>query len=379
MRTGIYIHIPFCKSRCIYCGFYSTTLGDEWRGRYVDAITREMQMRAQEFDEIGAPDNHATIDTIYIGGGTPSTLMPQEVMKIIERAVVCYPGIPREITMEVNPDDVSKEYIAAVHNCGVNRISMGVQTFDDARLRFIHRRHSALQAECAVDAIRQAGISNISIDLMFGFPGETLAEWHDDLCHAVSLAPEHISAYSLMYEEGTTLQRMLNEGKVAVTDDDTYLAMYTDLIDTLAVNGYEQYEISNFARNGHRSIHNSSYWHDTPYMGFGAAAHSYVNRTRSWNIADIKEYIRSIESGKLMFESEHIDDNTHYDDLVTTAMRTREGLDLKILPATYSDYAMRCAQKHIDAGLLETSDGHLRLTRRGLFVSDMVMSDLMMV
>lgn len=379
MNTGIYIHIPFCKSRCIYCGFYSTTLGEEWRSRYVDAIAKELQMRHEEFDAIGTSRDRASIDTIYIGGGTPSTLTPEEVLKIIEHTVVNYPGRPREITMEVNPDDVSKEYIAEIHNYGVNRISMGVQTFSDTRLMFMHRRHSAVQAERAVEAIRQAGIENISIDLMFGFPGETREEWMDDLRHAVRLAPEHISAYSLMYEDGTPLQRMLDEGKVKTTDDDTSLAMYTDLIDTLAESGYEQYEISNFARAGHRSIHNSSYWHDKPYMGFGAAAHSYTNRTRSWNIADIRGYIQSIENGTRPYESEYIDDDTHYDDLVTTAMRTTEGLDIDSLPGTYREHALRCAQKHIAVGLLEVSDGHIRLTRRGLFVSDMVMSDLMKV
>lgn len=377
MKAGLYIHIPFCESRCIYCGFYSTTAKD-WRTRYVDALLKEMRMRSGELKTL-YPDHKCTIDTVYIGGGTPSTLSIDDLSRIINTIKAFFPCKTREITIEMNPDDVTTELISAVRNLGVNRISLGVQTFSDERLRFIRRRHNAAQATKAVETIRRAGIDNISIDLMFGFPHETLNDWQNDLDAALKLRPNHISAYSLMYEEGTPLYLMLQNDKVQQTDDDTCLAMYTMLMDTLSANGYEHYEISNFCLPGYRAIHNSSYWNDTPYLGFGAAAHSYNLLTRSWNVADIKEYVSAIESDNLPSESERIDDDTHYDDIITTAMRTCEGVDLMRLKPEYRNYALRSAKNDIDGGLLELADNHLRLTRKGLFVSDMVMSNLMKV
>lgn len=391
MKAGIYVHIPFCESRCIYCGFYSTT-AKEWRSRYVDALVKEMQMRRDEFIRLN-DNGKCFVDTIYIGGGTPSTLSVSDLERILNSIYSIYPcRIPntngkaytettpiREITIEMNPDDVTPELVASMRALGVNRISLGVQTFSDEGLRFIHRRHNAVQAMRSVEIVRQSGIDNVSIDLMFGFPDETLDDWQYDLNSALALKPDHISAYSLMYEEGTPLHRMLENGKVKPIDDETSLAMYTTLMNTLSANGYEHYEISNFCLPGKRAIHNSSYWNDTPYLGFGAAAHSYNLLTRSWNIADVKEYVRSIENGSLPSESESIDPDTHYDDIITTAMRTREGVDLQHLHPEYRSYALRCAKNDIENGLLEIVDGCLRLTRQGLFVSDMVMSNLMKV
>lgn len=391
MKVGLYIHIPFCESRCIYCGFYSTTAKD-WRSRYVDALVKEMQMRRDEFDRLNN-DDECFVNTIYIGGGTPSTLDVTDLERIFDTIYNMYPcntstinGNTRtkatptsEITIEMNPDDVTPELIASMCSVGVNRISLGVQTFSDERLRFIRRRHNAAQAIRAVETIRQCGIENVSIDLMFGFPNETLDDWRYDLNTALVLKPDHISAYSLMYEEGTPLHRMLTNGKIKPIDDEISLAMYTTLMDTLSTNGYEHYEISNFCLPGKRAVHNSSYWNDTPYLGFGAAAHSYNLLTRSWNIADIKEYVRSIKNGILPSESEVIDPDTHYDDIITTAMRTHEGVDLRHLPPEYRDYALRCAKNDIENGLLEIVGDRLRLTRQGLFVSDMIMSNLMKV
>lgn len=391
MKVGLYIHIPFCESRCIYCGFYSTT-AKEWRSRYVDALVKEMQMRREEFDRLSDNDE-CFVDTIYIGGGTPSTLAIADLERILDTIYSIYPcNAPNksgntcatatpisEITIEMNPDDVTPELISSMRSVGVNRISLGVQTFSDERLRFIRRRHNAAQAIRAVKTVRQCGIENVSIDLMFGFPNETLDDWRYDFNTALTLSPDHISAYSLMYEEGTPLHRMLTNGKITPIDDEASLAMYTTLMDTLSANGYEHYEISNFCLPGKRAVHNSSYWNDTPYLGFGAAAHSYNLLTRSWNVADIKEYVRSIENGSLPSESEPIDPDTHYDDIITTAMRTHEGVDLRRLQPEYRDYALRCAKNDITNGLLEIADSHLRLTRQGLFVSDMVMSNLMRV
>ena len=375
MNVGIYIHIPFCKSRCIYCGFYSTT-NKELKERYVDALIREIHMRKDDFARLGTSLSPSSTSTVYFGGGTPSSLSVCDIERIVGALESTFNGTPSEVTLEMNPDDVTKDYIKAVRQMGINRISMGIQTFDDSRLQFIHRRHNASQAEKAVMTIREEGIHNVSIDLMFGFPNQTMDEWVTDIDKAIALHPTHISAYSLMYEEGTPLFRMLQKGEINQIDDETSLAMYTELINRLTANGYEHYEISNFAMPGYRSVHNSSYWHDTPYLGFGAAAHSYNKDTRSWNIPDLKKYIESIESGVLPSESEVIDADTHYNDLITTALRTREGLNLDDLPQKYREYALVNARKSISEHLLEATDSHIRLTREGLFVSDMVMSEL---
>lgn len=375
MNVGIYIHIPFCKSRCIYCGFYSTT-NKELKERYMDALIREIHMRKDDFARLGTSLSPSSTSTVYFGGGTPSSLSVCDIERIVGALESTFNGTPSEVTLEMNPDDVTKDYIKAVRQVGINRISMGIQTFDDSRLQFIRRRHNASQAEKAVMTIREEGIHNVSIDLMFGFPNQTMDEWVTDIEKAIALHPTHISAYSLMYEEDTPLFRMLQKGEINQIDDETSLAMYTELINRLTANGYEHYEISNFAMPGYRSVHNSSYWHDTPYLGFGAAAHSYNKDTRSWNIPDLKKYIESIESGVLPSESEVIDADTHYNDLITTTLRTREGLNLDDLPQKYREYALVNARKSISEHLLEATDSHIRLTREGLFVSDMVMSEL---
>ena len=398
--AGIYIHIPFCRSRCIYCGFYSTTALD-LRQRYVDALCREMEIRGTRKEE-GGKRNDEEIETIYLGGGTPSQLTPSQLRQLFIYINKVYPlTSEREITIEVNPDDVTVEFAAFLQQLPVNRVSMGIQTFDDQRLRFLHRRHTSRQAIEAVSILRAAGINNLSIDLMYGFPGETLSDWQSDIDSALALNVEHISAYCLMIEEGTPLHRMLKQHNgdcplceqrselqgdcPQCVDEETERQMYYTLIDRLTAAGYEHYEISNFARPGFRSRHNSSYWNGTPYIGLGAAAHSYDIQSRSWNIADINAYIEGIERGERLFEEELLDDDTRYNDAVTVGLRTCEGINLDTLPRKYRDYCMKNARRYLDDGLLELSvvgnltSPTLHLTRRGLFVSDMVMSDLMMI
>ena len=374
MNKGIYVHIPFCKSRCVYCGFYSTTHAELCQ-RYTKALLHEMELRRS----VEASLSHYNTDTVYLGGGTPSVLDLSDMELIFHKINAVFPGNMREVTVEMNPDDVTPQYVSALKSFGVNRISMGVQSFNDNRLRFLRRRHSASQAIKAYNIIRQAGIGNISIDLMFGFPKENIGDWQNDIKTALSLDPNHISAYCLMYEEGTPLHKMLEAGKVKQIDEETYVAMYTELIDQLTSHGYEHYEISNFAKHGYRSIHNSSYWHDVPYLGFGASAHSYNGKRRLWNIDNLQEYIMSVEQGVLPAEYEDIDADTHYNDLVTTALRTCEGLDLSMLPNEYREYALKSASYSLSNNNIELCDNHLRLTRKGLFVSDLIMSDLIKV
>ena len=380
---GIYIHVPFCRSRCIYCGFYSTELLP-LRQRYVDALCREMELRSFHAPSVWS---RGEVATVYLGGGTPSQLSEPQLQQLFLYINKVY-GFPRkndvEVTMECNPDDITADYAAMLSQLPVNRVSMGVQTFSDERLRFLHRRHSSRQIPQAVELLRQAGINNISIDLMYGFPDETLEDWHRDIDEALALQVEHLSAYALQYEEGTPLYLMREQGRVKETDEELSRQMYYDLTDRLAAAGYEHYEISNWARfpqfhNSFRSRHNSGYWNQTPYLGLGAAAHSYDGQGRQWNVADVKKYIEGVERGQLLFEREDLDENTRYNDLVMTALRTREGLSLDSLSEVFCTYCLQNAWKYLDDGLLIKEKGRLRLSRKGLFVSDMVMADLMMV
>lgn len=380
--AGIYVHIPFCASRCIYCGFYSTTGKENLQNEYVDALIDEFSLRRSYL-------KGEKVHTIYIGGGTPSLLSESNLMKIHEYIYnkVKEDGI-EEFTMECNPDDITPSLAMTLVEMGVTRVSMGVQTFSDDRLRFLHRRHKASQIAPAIKTLRDAGIKNISIDLMFGFPGETLEDWREDLQKAANMGVEHISAYSLMYEEGTVLHTMLESGNIKENDEETSVEMYNMLIDYLTNAGYEHYEISNFAKAGYRSKHNSSYWNGTHYIGIGAAAHSFDGDTRGWNVSSISDYIEHIakmkeeKTAKVFMRGmdyEIIDDDTRYNDTLTTALRTKEGIDLGLLEDDYYKYIIRYAQKGIKEGLLKIEGNHLSLTRNGLYISDDVMSDLIKV
>ena len=362
---GIYIHIPFCRSRCIYCGFYSTT-SLELRQRYVEAVCREIEMRGLDRE----------VSTIYFGGGTPSQLTIGQLRQIFD-ALYIYNKVGKdaEVTIEVNPDDVTAEFAAGLKQLPVNRISMGAQTFSDERLRFLHRRHTAAQVSEAVARLRAAGIRNISVDLMYGFPGETLSDWQYDIDCALALNVEHLSAYCLTIEEGTPLY----ERTECSPDEELARRMYEVLIDRLETAGFEHYEISNFGKKGFRSRHNSSYWNGTPYIGIGAAAHSFDGTSRSWNISNLQQYIEGMERGERLFGSETIDGDTRYNDMVTVALRTHEGLDLNNLSERHRSYCLKNARRYIDDGFLRLSSDHLSLTRRGLFVSDMIMAELMMI
>ena len=401
--AGLYIHIPFCESRCIYCGFYSTT-SLKLRDAYVDALCRELELRPVH-DALGGS---YPLETIYLGGGTPSQLSGEQLGRLFEeigkllseeRRVKSEESNSRtnlfegmEITMECNPDDVTPAFCEVLRQLPVNRISMGAQTFSDERLRFLRRRHNASEVRTAVEQLRETGIHNISIDLMFGFPDEAIEDWEYDIEQALQLGVEHISAYSLMYEEGTALYRLLQKGVVNEIDEELSLRMYQTLVRKLTEAGFEHYEISNFARPGYRSRHNGSYWHEVPYVGIGAAAHSYrrhplgdgrMEVVRSWNVANVKEYIASIQMGNLPSEEEILDLDTRYNDLITTALRTKEGIDIKKMEAEYGEQLLHQllteAKTKIERGLMLVEQQHLSLTEAGIYISDDIMSDFMIV
>ena len=390
--AGIYIHIPFCESRCIYCDFYSTT-SLKWKDDYVDALCKEMELRPA----IQALGDNYPIETIYLGGGTPSQLSDGHLQQIFTKLKETYGDLfskNMEITMECNPDDVTPDFCKTLGKLPVNRVSMGAQTFSDQRLQFLRRRHNTTEVKEAVSLLRKTGIENISIDLMFGFPKENIEDWKYDILQALQLGVEHISAYSLMYEEGTPLYKMLEQGKIEEIDEELSRNMYDTLIDMLTLSGYEHYEISNFAKPGYCSRHNSSYWNETPYIGLGAAAHSYrrarnqsgkMEVTRSWNINNIQQYINSIHQGILPSEKENLDLTTRYNDLITTALRTSNGIDLKKTEKefgkSYLEKLLHEANSKIQRGLMKIDNKNYRLslTRKGIYISDDIMGDFMIV
>lgn len=374
--AGLYIHIPFCESRCIYCGFYSTT-ALALRTDYTDAVIAEMRLRAAR-----DPWNTYTHDigSVYIGGGTPSVLQPSHLTKLFDAIHNIYNvKDDAEITIECNPDDVTPSLAQLLTSLGINRVSMGVQSFCNERLQWLGRRHTSAQVYSAVECLRKAGITNISLDLIYGFPGQTTEQWREDVGRMVELEPEHISAYSLMIEEGTTLCRMVDEGKVCEVDEGTSVEMYRSLVEMLTSAGYEHYEISNFAKPGRRARHNSSYWADMPYIGIGAGAHGYStsgSRTRHANVCNIREYISKTSQGELAESIEEIDEVTHYNDLITTQLRTSDGLPLASLSPTLRKYMEKESAPHIMSGRLCITNNRLHLTESGIFVSDSIMSDL---
>lgn len=377
--AGIYVHIPFCKSRCIYCDFFSTTSLTE-RDKYVTAIKKELVLRIDYL-----PLN-TEIETIYFGGGTPSMLRAEQLCDVLNHIKQNYNVTENaEISIEGNPDDLCIDFLESIKKGGFNRLSMGVQTFNDKRLKFLCRRHTADIAKKSVENARKVGFDNISIDLMYGFPEESLADWISDIEQALLLSPEHISAYSLMYEEGTQLYKMLESGRIVEIDEDVSVKMYNMLIERLQSSGYEHYEISNWGKKGMHSRHNSSYWEGIPYLGVGAGAHSFDGNSRQWNPNSLEEYIAGIVSNNPIFEKEELTPNQRYNEMVMTGLRTAKGIDLKRLETLFGkhrlEYCNNNARPHIEAGRLEIYDNtnSMRLTRNGLFVSDDIMSDLMLL
>lgn len=368
---GIYIHVPFCKKRCIYCDFYSTTYGKRERAAFVQALISEMKARRTT----------KMVRTIYLGGGTSSQLDQEELTSIFATLKEKYTmALDAEVTFEANPDDITPEFAKFLFELGINRMSLGVQSFDDTMLQKLNRRHNAQQAREAILELRNAGIQNISIDLIYGLPGQTLNDWEKELTIALEQGAQHFSAYSLTYESGTPLYRMRARGEIKECDEDISLAMFQMLIAKTRAAGFEHYEISNFALPNYRSRHNTSYWEGIPYLGFGPAAHSFDgDRTRRYNLPTLKQYNAS-ENGQVPFEEEKLSDEEKFNERVMTRLRTKEGLSLETLTTKEKNYLLRMAAPYLQNHLLEISENdELRLTSQGIFVSDGIIADLMWV
>ncbi len=364
MDSSLYIHIPFCKRLCGYCDFYKT-LDLARKGEVLGAMADEMERRGSFLDTM-------RLRTVYFGGGTPSVCSAEELAALTDRARSLWSfDSVEEITVEANPDDLSVDYLAALRSAGVNRLSMGVQSFDAADLRFMNRRHDAAQAVQAVADARRAGFDNISIDLIYGLPDRDAEKWRKNVVRAAELRPEHISAYFLTIEPNTVFGRR----KIASADDETARAEYAVLCDLLAEAGYEHYEISNFALPGRRSRHNGAYWTGAPYLGIGPSAHSYDGRRkRSWNAASVAEYMKGAEP-----QAETLSEQELYEEFVMLRLRTVEGVPTGLLEQRFGsarkEEFMRRAERHFSAGTLHHSLDAVAFTPSGWFVSDDVTSD----
>ncbi|WP_455514097.1 radical SAM family heme chaperone HemW [Porphyromonas sp.] len=372
---NLYLHIPFCASRCSYCDFYKETKQDE-RLAFLRALETELCSRRSELPE------GALVEHIYLGGGTPSQLSIPELERLFDTIWRHYPlASGGEITIECNPDDVTPDYARGLAQLPTNRVSMGVQSFHEADLRFLSRRHSADQVTAAVDALRREGLTNLSLDLIYGLPRQTEELWEANIARFLELDVPHLSAYHLIYEEGTALMRLLQAGKVQAVDEEASLRFFELLIQRLKAAGYEHYEISNFARPGCYAQHNTGYWQGVPYLGFGPSAHSYDGeRRRSYNVASLRDYIAGMERGVRDYEEELLGEQELQHEYILTRMRTQWGI-------VYTDYAerfgepalsalRRAAAPYLAAGRLTDTGGVLRLTEHGVFVSDGILADL---
>ncbi len=359
--AGIYVHIPFCKKRCLYCDFFSTTLW-ELRKEYVEAVLQEIQSRRDEA--------HEAIRTIYLGGGTPSTLEATDIQRIIAAIGT---EDAEEITMELNPGDATPEYLRQIREAGINRLSMGVQSFNDHLLQIIGRRHNAAQAIDAVHMAQEAGFDNISIDLMYALPTQTMTQWEADIETALQLEVQHISCYGLMYEEGTALSRQVEQGLLQPIDEETENEMYDFLCKRLEEAELVHYEVSNFALPGYEAKHNSRYWDGTPYIGIGAGAHSYIGTVRSWNPNDLGAYIKGISAGTLMREEETLTERDLYNEQIMLGLRTCRGI-----PESMSVQCRSNVERLVQNNLLRRTDDHrLIATQQGLHILNRIIEDLM--
>ena len=381
--AGLYIHIPFCVKRCTYCDFYSDTCLEN-KEAYIDALLREMEGRRDDWQG-------ETFNTIYFGGGTPSLLQPGELKKILAGvnsrfSVASHP----EITLEANPDDLSGDHLTSLTSLAINRISIGIQSLDDGELRLLRRRHTAHEAIDAVLRCKEAGLTNISIDLIFGLPEQAMEVWTRTIDKAIDLDVAHISAYNLTYEEGTAIYRMKQNNEINPVDDDVCAQLYDTLTTKLTGAGFVHYEISNFARrsvdhpSGRISLHNASYWDGTHYLGLGPSAHSYNGTSRSWNVSSIRAYIDAMrDPTKCCYETEHLDERARYNDFVVTRMRTMWGVSLDELRRTFGkareSYFLEKAERYISIKKLKKQGGYVKVLPDFFFISDAIIRELIVL
>jgi len=376
--SGLYIHIPFCKSKCFYCDFFSVSQVGR-KKELVEALILELKT---ETSFLGA--QRPALHTIYFGGGTPSLLEKDDFAIIFATIEANYDlSCCEEITLEANPDDLNLDYIRMLREFPFNRISIGVQSFLDKELAAINRRHTAGQAAEAIENCKKLGFDNISLDLMYGLPGQTLDSFRTSIDIALKLPVTHISSYALSWEEGSVLYKKREQGLLVQTEDEILETCYFELIHKLKAKNFSPYELSNFSLPGFESKHNSSYWFGVPYLGIGPGAHSYNGAVRKMNVRSIDQYISGVTKGVASREEEVLDAEDKYNDFIITRLRTSIGFDLKELSQLFGqnrqDYCLQNAAKSLQNGFLTLEDNHLRLQEKGYFIADSIMSDLFWV
>ncbi len=374
--AGIYIHIPFCRKICSYCDFYKTKDISQ-KPLFINALISELKKRKDYL-------SGEKIDTIYFGGGTPSVLTATQITKILDEIEHLFPvNKDAEITLEANPDDLNKKYLSELKTTKINRLSIGIQSFINNDLQSMGRRHDSDQALLAVKNAYETGFKNISIDLIYGLPGLSPEKWDENLELAFSLPVKHISAYHLTYHEGTKFYDLRKKGKLKEIKEELSIEQFNSLINKAKQNGFVHYEISNFARKGYFSQHNSSYWFGEKYLGLGPSAHSFDVKSRQWNVASVKKYVDAIQNNSLYFEHEILSESEQYNDYILTNLRTMWGIDKNKLQEKFGkekiDYFAQNAQKYILSGHISESATHYFLSRNGYFISDEIMANLMFV
>lgn len=374
--AGIYLHIPFCKQACHYCDFHFST-NTSRMSEMVNALESEITHRKGYL-------HNEKVETIYFGGGTPSLLHAKEINRLlstINREFTVSPNA--EVTLEANPDDLDLQILTDIAAAGVNRLSIGVQSFDDNVLKFLNRAHNGRSAVQAVRDARAAGFRNISIDLIYAITNQTEYEWKETLREALALSPEHISSYCLTIEERTVFGNWLKKGRIQSTPDEHAAAHFEILIEELKGAGFEQYEVSNFARPGFQSKHNSSYWKNQIYLGVGPSAHSFNGMTRQFNVANNHEYLKKLASGEPHYEVEQLSREDQINEHLLTGLRTIWGCNLAYLKNTFGYDLMAHQEQRILAlitnGLAEQHGDVVRLTQKGFFVADKISSDLFLL
>ena len=373
--AGIYIHIPFCKKLCNYCDFYHVISNND-HSDFLKALLSEAELRKDY-------DGAESISTIYFGGGTPSVLQVSEIKMILGYLKKNFNiEFGSEITFEINPDDVTQEYLEHLKQEGINRISMGVQSWDDNDLKLLNRRHTGAQALNAVDQALKTGFNNVTIDLIYGIPGMTSEKWASNLERALSTGITHLSAYHLTIETDTVFGKMKDRGLLHEIDEEESTSQFNLLIDKMETAGFIHYEISNFGKPGYFSIHNTNYWKQVPYLGLGPSAHSFNRYSRQWNIRDLKKYISYIKKGKNFFKREELDMKTRFNEYIITSLRTMWGIDLEFVEKTFEkegyDYVINLAGKFIGYGMMKQEKNTLVLSNQGKMISDNIISEFMM-
>lgn len=376
--AGIYVHIPFCKQACAYCNFhFATSL--RYKSELVQAIAAEFEIKK------GAIQDQQPLKSIYFGGGTPSLLSANELEKIIRpiQEQISFKTNP-EITLEANPDDLNTAYVKSLISLGVNRLSIGIQSFFEDDLQFMHRAHTASQAEYAVKAAQDAGIENISIDLIYGVPNASEQQWTKNVSQAIELNVPHISAYALTVEENTPLYKSIRLKEKPAPHPEATVQQYQSLVELLSNAGFDHYEISNFAKPNHQAVHNSSYWEGQAYWGLGPSAHSFDGiRRRSWNLPNNQNYIREISNGRLPEEAEMLTDIDLYNEMVMIGLRTSKGCDLNLIENKFGIKVRAYFQNQMQNALLAENaiqiESRISLSSKGRMMADAIMRDAFLV